>query len=263
MADDVGYLSGESSFFRARRGVAACLEVGSYLRCGGRAGPALRGFVALCLLGAVWTLNAQPAANLPAAWFTVFSAKPIKGLTYLPKPGAPAQKVAFYPTARSQRNEFRGAMPLRFLDEKGGVVAEATIPRDIRDALLLFTPLENPPAEGQPGLRYQVAVLDDSTSRQGPGSLAIINLSGLSLAGTVNKQSVSLSAGLNPAITVGRSAAIVLRATANKKTYQSYSATVPLTPKQRALLILLPPFYKGSVEAQARMLLDEPVTRPH
>jgi hypothetical protein len=33
---------------------------------------------------------------------------------------------------------------------------------------------------------------------------------------------------------------------------------VPLGPRQRALLILFPPFYAGSLEVQSRLLIDEP-----
>lgn len=214
----------------------------------------------LALIAAA-TASAQTSAGVQSVRFTVFSAKPIADVAYAPRPGAAPQKLAFYPTARSPRYEFRGAMPLRFMDSTSGdVVAEATIPSDMRDALLLFTPIEAPAADAKKksSLRYQVAVLDDGVARHAAGGLAIINLSGLSLSGTVNKENVTLRAGLNPTMSVGRSAKITLRTTFNKRTYQSFAATVPLTARQRALLILFPPFYKGSLEVQSRVLVDEP-----
>ena len=148
---------------------------------------------------------------------------------------------------------------MRFVETTTGrVVAEAAIPGEIREALLLFTPLDAAAEKKSGGLRYRVAVLDDSALRHGPGGLAIVNLSGMTLSGTVNRQPVTLRAGLNPTLEVGRSAAIVLRTTIAQKTLQSYAATVPLAGRQRALLLLFPPFNPGSPEVQSRMLVDEP-----
>lgn len=199
---------------------------------------------------------AQP--SLQAVRFTVFSSRPIADVMFAPRAGATPQKVVFYPTARSPRYEYRGVMPLRFVDAtSGSVVAEANIPPEIRDPLLLFSPIEGAPATG--GLRYRISVLDDSTLRHGPGGLVIINFSGLALSGTVNQETVTLKPGLNPTLTVGRSAKITLRMTLKNKTYQSYADTVQLARNQRALLILFPPFYKGSLEVQSRLLVDAPV----
>lgn len=224
--------------------------------------------LAVALFAAVMSVAARgQAAAAPVVRFTVFAAQPIKELAYVPRAGVPPVKITFYPTARSQRLEYRGAMPLRFLDAAtGAMVAEATIPPQIREPLLLFTPIEattkgDAKSAGEAKastLRYQVAVLDDSAARHAAGGLAIINLSGLALSGTVGKEEVTLRAGLNPTINAGRSAKVTLRTTANKRVYQSYAATVALTAKQRALLILFPPFYKGSLEVQSRLLIDEP-----
>src|SRR5512145_1220650 len=86
--------------------------------------------------------TAQPASQ--AVRFTVFAAKPISGLAYVPRPNAAPEKLQFYPTARSPRYEYRGAMPLRFVDATTAeVVAEAIVPPGMRDALLLLTPSES------------------------------------------------------------------------------------------------------------------------
>ena len=196
--------------------------------------------------------------------FAVFSSKPIANFSFAPRAAAAPQKIVFYPTARSPRYEFRGAMPLRFVDSAtNSVVAEATIPPEIRDALLLFTAIAPVPADSTgsrqaSGLRYQVAVLDDGVARHAAGGLAIINLSGLALAGTVGNQAVTLTAGLNPTLTVGRAAKIAFRTTLKNRSYQSYADTLQRSGKERALLILFPPFYKGSFEVQSRLLVDEP-----
>ncbi|MES2694667.1 MAG: hypothetical protein V4773_14425, partial [Verrucomicrobiota bacterium] len=117
-----------------------------------------------CALGvAVRGRAAAPAGGGPAVRFTVFSAKPITDLAYAPRLGAPPQKMQFYPTARSPRYEYRGLMPLRFVDATtGATVAEASVPSDLREPLLLFSPLEEAAAAasasgGKPALRYQIA----------------------------------------------------------------------------------------------------------
>ncbi|HVS51661.1 MAG TPA: hypothetical protein VHD62_04845 [Opitutaceae bacterium] len=221
-----------------------------------------RGFAAaLALAGFSRGLVAEtPPAPEQSVHFTVFAAKPVQNLSYLPLlRGAPV-KLVFYPTARSPRYEFRGAMPARFIDAAtGNVFAEATIPPEIRDALLLFAPVEPAPASG---LRYQVSVLDDGAARHGRGGLAMINFSGLELRGTVGPQNVILKAGLNPTLPIGRTAKIILRTSAKGRSYQAYADTVELAPAQRALLILFPPFYQGSLEVQSRLLIDEPPRAP-
>lgn len=209
----------------------------------------------LCLIAAICT-RVHAAAAEQSLRFTVFSAQSAAGLAFVPRPGQPAQAIALYATARSPRYEYRGAMPLRLIDGKSGaVVAEAAVPAAMTDVLLLLVPVSPVPAAG---LRYQVFVLDDGVARQTPGSLAVINFSGMELAGTLDGQPLEISAGLNAPKTVGRAAAIVLRTTVKGRSYQAYTGQVALKPNERALLVLLPPFYKGSTEVQSRLLVDAP-----
>ncbi len=221
------------------------------------------GLVALGFAGTASMGWAQP--NAQVVRFTVFSAKPIAGVAFVPRANTAPQTLQFQPTARSARYEFRGVMPLRFIDVgTGAVIAEAAIPFGMRDALLLFTPLDPATTAGaakgtpSPALRYQIAVLDDSASTLAPGGLAIINLSGLTLSGAVNSEKVALKAGLNPPLAIGRSAKVALATTCKNRTYQSYAATAALAAHERALLILFPPFYAGSMEVQSRLLIDQP-----
>ncbi len=200
-----------------------------------------------------------PRAPEQAFRFTVFSARPVEGVSFSPNLRAAPQKLVFYPTARSPRYEFRGALPLRFTDASGAVVAEATVPPEMHDVLLLFSAVEPVPSSG---LRYQIAVLDDGAARHGPSGLAIINLSGLALAGTVGRADVVLKSGLNPTLQVSRTAKIMLRTTFKGRSYQSYAGELEMKAAERALLILFPPFYKGSLEVQSRLLIDEPPLPP-
>jgi len=214
---------------------------------------------------AAWIFSDFASAQAPrvsdqAFHFTVFSARPLADLAFVPRAGAPPVKLVFYPTARSPRYEFRGAPPLRLVDgPSGAVLAEAVVPPEIREALLLLTPIEPSPTSG---LRYRVAVLDDGAARHGPGGLAIINFSGLTLSGFVGRSEVTLEEGLNPTLAVGHSAKVQFRTPFKGRSYQSYTDTVELNKNERALLILFPPFYKGSLEVQSRLLIDEPPKAP-
>jgi len=129
------------------------------------------------------------------------------------------------------------------------------VPPSISDALLLFVPLDPAPATG---LRYQVFVLDDSSARQAPGSLVVINFSGMELSGTIDGQAVKLTARLNPVQPIGRYRECALRTTVKGRSYQSYTGMIELKSTERALLLLFPPFYKGSAEVQSRLLIDSP-----
>lgn len=195
--------------------------------------------------------------EVPPVRFTVFALRPIAGVVFTPAPEEPPRELEFYPTARSPHYAFRGSMPLRFTaTDTGALLAEATIPADIREALLLFAPLE--PAAPGGSRRYRISIVDDAVARHGPGGLSIINLSGLALTGTVNRSAVALQPGLNPTLLVRRTADIILRATFGRRSYQSHAGTIALEPNERALLILFAPFYAGSPEVQTRLLVDTP-----
>jgi hypothetical protein len=202
----------------------------------------------------------EGAPTEPRVHFTVFCPRPPTGLGFAPRAGAAVQPLAFYPTARSPRYEYRGTMPLRLVDQtSGAVVAEATVPAAITEALLLLVPVE-PTAVG---VRFRVYVLDDSAARQAPGTLAVINLSGLPLTGTLGDEPLTLTDGLNAPHPLPRAAKLALHTPFKTKSYQAYAGEIALGKNERALLLLLPPFYKGSFEVQSRLLRDAPpaVTR--
>ncbi len=192
--------------------------------------------------------------------FSAFSVRPPSDVALALRPGAAPQKIVFHPNARSVRLEYRGPVPLRFVDPAGGaVVAEVSVPPEIKDPLLLFMPAD---PKAKSALRYQVAVLDDSAARHGPGGLVIVNLSGLALAGTVNTEEVTLRPGLNPPLAIGTTGKVVLRTTFKERSYQSYAGTVALKRGERALLLLFPPFNPGGLEVQPRLLVDQPARLP-
>lgn len=197
--------------------------------------------------------------------FTVFSAVPVSGVGFLSKPDGPPTPVVFYPTARSPRYEYVGPNPLRFQSipaagpastaTEAKSMAEVTFAPNIREAFLLFEPMMPPTKEG---VRYRVYVLDDSAVRQGPGTLTLVNLSGLPLNGSAGKSFVNLRDTLVAPFTIGRSAKVSLRVPYAGRNYQAYADTIDLEAGERALLILFPPFRAGSLEVQSRLLIDRP-----
>ena len=216
----------------------------------------LLGALALGLGPAAGPIHAQTnPASLPAVWFTVFAAEPIEGLEYARQPAGPVVPLAFYPTARSPRHEYRGPQPLRLVETRTGTtVAEVAIPAGWREVLLLVAS-----ASGGTGPhRYQVTVLDDGPRQRAAGQLRILNLSGLELSGDLNGRRIGIDPGLNPALSAGRSARLTLRTSFRGRSYLSWHDTITLGPAERALLILFPPYLTGSLEVQTRVLLDEP-----
>lgn len=187
--------------------------------------------------------------------FTVFGQRPSGEVAFTPKAGAAPQKLRFYPTARSPRYEYRGPMPLRFVDpETNAVIAEATVPPGSAEVLLVFSPI----AEKSPGpRRAQVTVVEDSFARHPAGTLTILNLSGLALTGTVNDRTVTPEPGLNAPVPAGRTVAVRLTTTVKGRVLQSYAGTSALGREERALLVLFPPFNAGSAEVQGRLVVDK------
>lgn len=209
-------------------------------------------------LGLILGATAAMAQPTPPVRFTVFALRPPGNVALL---GADSSRVPlrFFPTARSPHYEYRGPMPLRFVDAKSGeTMATAEIPREIGAPLLLFLPNESSlgsaaPASSPP---FRIAVIDDGAVRHPAGAVSIVNLSGLPLAGTVGRHAVTLKSGLNPPLAISRNTSVTLRTTSKQRTYTAYAGELELGRGERALLLLFPPFYKGSLEVQSRLLID-------
>ncbi|MFI5338081.1 MAG: hypothetical protein ACHQ5A_14925 [Opitutales bacterium] len=165
------------------------------------------------------------------------------------------QPLLFYPTSRSPVCEFSGALPLRIVDsESQGIVASVDVPAGVTEPLLILLPIHPVPTRGP---RYQVILLDDSRTKHGAGGLAILNFSGMELAGTVDRAKVQLAHGYNGPFAIGTVAQVHLQASFRGRDYHSFGGTIEPGHGGRALLILLPPYYQGSLEVQSRLLLDE------
>lgn len=205
----------------------------------------------------VWTgsIRAQPSSvAVPVVRFTVFAADPIAGLGYVSQPGGAVVPLRFYPTERSAIHEHRGREPMRVVEVRTSkAVLEVPIPAGLRDVLLLVS--SSAGRLGEPS--YRVTVLDDGPRQRAAGQIQILNLSGLDLAGELNGRRIAIEPGLNPAVSAGRSARLVLRTRFRGRSYLSWHDTISLGPAGRGLLILFPPLLEGSIEVQTRVLRDE------
>jgi len=212
------------------------------------------------LLLAVLMIGSAPAqpATPPARHFTftVFSAEPIEHLVYVPRPHAAPLPLAFYPTARSPGYRYAGPATVQLIDSgTGAVAAEINVPPAIRTALFILSASDSPSSAAP---RYRAQVVDDGVGEHPPGTLLVLNLSGLPLSGSINQRPVTLAEGKNVPIRVGASASVNLRTPFRDRSFQAYAETIALGDSGRALLLLLPPYRQGSLEVQSRVLLDAP-----
>lgn len=197
----------------------------------------------------------------PAVHFTVFALRPVEPMVFQPEVDAQPQPLKFYPTARSPEYTYTGEMPLLFTDARSGeVVASAAIPASIAKAVLIFAAL--PSNHSRSGPRYQIHVLDDGPLRHGRSGLSFVNLSGLDFDGRLGSRRITLGAGVTPSFQISGNTELLLETTRAGRRYRSYSQSIALASGERALLVLFPPYYTGSLEVQARLLIDEPPGAP-
>jgi len=207
-------------------------------------------------LGLALALWANDPGEPEPLSLAVWSPSRVEGVALrLPGDQAPVPLV-FHPSARSPRYDYREAGPVCFVEQAtGAVVAEAVVPVGWRRVLLIFAPL---PAGADRARRYRVYVLDDSAGGQPPGTLVVLNQSGEPQRGLVAGQVYDFTLGLSVPLTVPPQVTVTLQVRSRGRWWQSYAGGVALTAGQRALLVLLPPYYAGSREVQARWLTDGP-----
>jgi hypothetical protein len=188
--------------------------------------------------------------------FTVFSAQPVAGLAYEAQPGTEPVTLVFYPTARSPRYRYRGPATLRFFNViNGEVMAETHVPSGMGTALIIFS-------KSQPGTAgagsYCAQIVGDGILDHAPGTLRIMNLSGLELEGSIDRQHLTLREGFNGTCKVGATVSVELRTAFKGRTYHAYAETISIARGGRTLLLLLPPWRSGALEVQSRVLHDLP-----
>ena len=199
------------------------------------------------LLGSLACAAAEARRDLA---FTVFSTDPLPALAYEAKAGTQPTPLVLFPTARSPRYRQLGSGPVKFVNGATGTgLVEAVVPDGIHQALILFAGVQ--PGGSVPG---KVWVLDDAKLGQAAGEVWILNLSGLSLEGRVNRQFRRVPEQALVRVTAGAGAAIELWTDFKGRKYRAYAETIPSGPVGGALLLLLPPYHPGALQVQSRVL---------
>ena len=193
------------------------------------------------------------AANPPIV-FTVFSPEPLTGLSYRPRPDRAPEPLVFYPTARSPDYAYAGPSRLELLvGQDAKHAGEVVLPKGVHRLLLIVTPRPGPNG----ARRLHVTWVSDGSASHPAGTLRLINDSGIRLTGLLGQRSVSMESGADRLIPAESGTDINLRAQVKGRSYQACSLAIRVPPAERALLLLLPPYQRGAVEVQWRLLVDK------
>lgn len=220
----------------------------------------------VCILVLTCGLEAfsKPEAKVRTINFSVYAAKmPTEPIQFLIKPAGNAQTVALYAAQRSPDYRWTGSGPLQLFSEsqvagKGAemsrkLVAEVMVPEDMTQVLLILFP--NPAVQtNESAPAYLAYVFNDSPENLPAGRMVLLNASGMEFVGKINNSIVTVTPGLNPPLQVGSAVKIDLRVKFRERYYQSYAGSLRLPENERMMLLILPPYYEGSLEVQARVL---------
>lgn len=203
---------------------------------------------------------ADSVAPERALKFTVFATQPIErdALSFAVREKAVMKftPLLFFPSTRSPEYVYSGPATMLFHDSgTKEIVAQAELPEGIREALVIFVPVQ--PAASR-GIRFNVFVLDDERSKSGGAGLDVVNFSGFELVGKIDRERVSLPKGFIGHYASGASAQVQFDVLFKGRAVRAYSDKIKSGAGRRALLLLLPPYYSGSLELQHRVLADDP-----
>jgi hypothetical protein len=211
------------------------------------------------ILQGVSAANATPGASPVEATvrtitFRVFAAERIPPMEYEPTSLGDRKPVLFYPTAFSPRYVYKGEGPIRFF--RRGVsapVLELNPPPELNEIVIMWL---NTTPGSDAGPLGNVRVLDDAVLHRPLGTASILNVSGLSLRGVWDGKPIAIDEGLSALTSRSSAGTLELRTYFKNRWYPSYRETIEVRQGERALLLLLPPIRRGSLEVQSRWLVD-------
>ncbi|MGE9291483.1 MAG: hypothetical protein ACQKBT_10865 [Puniceicoccales bacterium] len=198
--------------------------------------------------------------------FRVFGLHPgqYDGIHFINPKGEP-QEIDFRRRQRSQTYEYESTLPAApitfFRIEKNGddnlyrPVAQITPSPSWSEMLFLF---QQPP-DASPDSPLTVAAADDTVQNFPFGSLRVLNLTGIPLAGSIAKQLEEISPGeWTDAFRFNKSGKVdvVFAAAGSEKFHLVYRKIIPLKNNSRTLLILRPPNRVGSIRIAASTLQE-------
>ncbi len=223
----------------------------------------------LCLLGilAVSLLNAQNGAEeqpIIKADFTVYSLERLSGLNYLQGDRVTGTAINFFSSSRSPVYEYEGVNPIVFFTEEadptavdtGGIrrraVAQVNLPMPGGRYLFIF--FRDTRTDGE---EYLVYPLPDSTRDLPFGTIRFFNATPFTLEGLVGGDRVQFTPGPSQHFRVsGGKLSVALGFSHEGKFHRSFNSPLDLESDARGLLMIFPPFVKGSAILQTRYLRD-------
>lgn len=221
---------------------------------------------------------AQPEAEIESISidFSVFSYRRPDDIKYFTD-AETSKEISFYSGARSPEYAYEGAPVITFFKEfevdpvfdpkENGnpenleplieriPVGQAIIPEGVKNALLVFFPSRSRDA-GKAGKYYNIFVIDDSSSALRESQMLVLNASGINLVSKVDAESFVAGPGLHGPFRLSGLTKIQMATRVRDELIQAFLGEVELDAGERAILILYPPKLRGSVEVQARLLVD-------
>jgi hypothetical protein len=164
--------------------------------------------------------------------------------------------LTMFPGAKSATYEYVGNGVMQIVETATRrPVSVVEFPEDMTDAFLILQSVAG-------AQRLKAIVLDDSVTKHRLGQLVVLNLTGHELSGTLGRRQVRLPTGYSGPFDVGPSVKISMTRMLNSRSYHVYGDTIKVPRDSRAILLLLPAVYRGSVEARVALLVDSPVRPP-
>jgi hypothetical protein len=211
--------------------------------------------------------NAQPNISVELRFLTNDK---VSGLFLQPSPSRPGQvapkaEIVAGSHSRSPGLQYTGPSSLTLFtvstDPKGleirSPVASLALPSDKKELLIVI--LVGGAAAGP--RQYRLHAFDDSFLGAPSGSVRFLNMTPVPVFGRMGSDSIQIKAGVSMSEAYPRAAArrISLGYTLNNQVFPIIDQAYGTEPADRLLIVLLPPFARGSGLIRARVIPDSPI----
>lgn len=187
------------------------------------------------------------------------------GVGYMPATGKPLTSVDFYDVARSIPQRYTGDAIVKFYDMATvkddavpEVVASCEVPEGLRNVLFLFITKAKPVG----GIKYDVAVIDDSETKVPYGSFAIINLSGKEYAASYGAEPIMIRPGISGSYSSARKTSLQLAVARGQEWANAGRHEFQLSGSTRGWVIIYPPARATSFYPAVKSLIDMKIPEP-
>lgn len=203
--------------------------------------------------------------------FTVYSLQRPVNIKFINGDRKTATPVNFYSSSRSEKYSYEGLNPIVFFQEypaptesdPGAVerkkVAEVSLPPTGGEFLFIFFPTDDSDSD-----TYRIYPMDDSTSAFPFGAIRLFNATPFTLEGVLGRERIRLEPGPSKAYRVNSyKTALGLGFRHNDSFHQSFNSPVEMESGARGLMMIFPPFVKGSAIVQTRFIRENPAGEPN